>query len=178
MALDMESEFYKLAKDILSKTQNLYKMAGISPKDGRLSLMGAEGFLVVPRRLLERYSRGTEERAYELGLICGEDIFGGLLNEFDEEIKELPPKKLIELAILLTKQVGWGSFEAVKVDESGARATLKGAFTLELKNKSAKHHSLTCGYMAGVMSKAFRRTMKGTVGEIGKDSVTFHFSCA
>ena len=176
MALDMEGEFFKLAKDILSKTQNFYKLAAISPNDGRLSLMGAEGSLVVPKRHLERYSRGPEERAYELGFVCGEDTYGGLLKEFDEEIMELPPKKLAELGILLTKQVGWGSFELGKVDEAGSKVTIIGTFTIELRHRSAKHHMLTCGYLAGVMSNAFRKTMKGTVGKVEKGSVTFHFS--
>jgi len=176
MALDMESEFYKLAKDILSKTQNLYKMAAISPNDGRLSLMGAEGFLIVPKRHLERFSRGTEERAYELGFVCGEDTFGGLMNEFDEEIRELPPKKLTELALLMSRQIGWGSFEVVKLNGPSAQVTLKGTTTVELKHRSAKHHSLTCGFLAGVLSRAFGKEMKGTVEEVKKDSVAFVFS--
>ncbi len=176
MALDMESEFYKLAKDILSKTQNFYKMAAISPNDGRLSIMGAEGFLVVPKRHIERFSRGTEERAYELGFVCGEDTFGGLMKEFDDEIKDLPPKKLTELALLMGKQIAWGSFEVVKLSGSSAQVTVKGTTTIELRHKSAKHHSMTCGFLAGVLTKAFGREMKGTVEEVKKDSVVFAFS--
>jgi hypothetical protein len=176
MVLDMESEFYKLAHDILSKPKNLYKMAAIGPKSGRLNIMGADGFVVVGKSLLYPLMKGPENKAYRMGFKCAGEMFGNLLKEFDEEIENLPPKKLLELGILLTRNLGWGDLEMIRIDTKKREMVIKAKRTLELKYKNAKHHMLTCGYLAGIASLSFKNDVEGRVTDVGKTSATFTFS--
>jgi hypothetical protein len=172
----MESEFYKLAHNILSKPKNLYKMAAIGPKSGRLNIMGADGFVVVGKTLLYPYTKGPEAKAYKVGFKCANEAFGNLLKEFDEEIENLPAKKLMELGILLSSSLGWGDLEVVNLDAKGKKATLRTKRSVELKYKNARHHMLTCGYLAGIASLSLKKEVTGTIKEAGNTSVTFSFA--
>jgi len=176
MVLDMESEFYKLAHNILSKPKNLYKMAAIGPKSGRLNIMGAEGFVVVGSSLLRSISKGPEKKAYNLGRSCGTEEFGNLLKEFDEEIENLSPKKLMELGVLLSASLGWGDMEVVSLDNKKGSAVVKAKRTVELKYKNAKHHMLTCGFLSAIATLSFKKELVGRVEDAGATSVTFSFS--
>jgi len=176
MVLDMESEFYKLAHNILSKPKNLYKMAAIGPKSGRLNIMGADGFVVVGKTLLYPYMKGPEKKAYRTGVKCSREIFGNLLKEFDEEMENLPTKKLMELGILLSSSLGWGDLEVVNLDAKRNKITMKAKRTVELKYKNAEHHMLTCGYLAGIASLALKTDVEGQVTDVSNTSVTFSFS--
>jgi hypothetical protein len=175
MVLDMESEFYKLARNILAKPKNLYKMAAIGPKSGRLNIMGADGFVVVGKSLLYPYTKGPENKAYRTGKKCALEIYGNLLSEFDEEIENLPIKKLLELGILLSSSLGWGDLEVVDLKPKKREAVIKAKRTVELKYKNAKHHMLTCGYLAGILSKALKDDVDGQIKEVGNTSVIFTF---
>jgi hypothetical protein len=172
----MESEFYKLAHNILSRPKNLYKMAAIGPKSGRLNIMGADGFVVVGKSILYSFTKGPEKKAYKAGYRCAREIYGNLIKEFDEEIENLPSKKLLELGVLLSSSLGWGDIEMVEVRPKTKVATLRIKRSIELKYKNAKHHMLTCGYLSGIMSEAFRTEMAGKVVDAGKTSATFTFS--
>ncbi len=176
MALDMESEFYKLAHGILGKPNNLYKMAALGPTSGRVTLMGADGFVVIGKVLLQSLSKGPEPKAYRLGLATAKEMFGNLLKEFDEEIERLPSKKLLELGRLFASTTGWGNIEIVSIDEKAEKVTMKAKRTIELKYKRSKHHMLTCGFLAGIVSLSFRKDMQGDVVEVGKTFITFSFS--
>jgi len=178
MALDMESEFYKLAKDILGKPQNLYKLASIGPKSGRLSLMGADGYVVVGRTVMNHIMRMPPEKAFLLGRSTGEDTYGSLVKEFDEEVQNLGPRKLLELGALLAVDLGYGNFTVMSVDAKAATAMIKGARTMEMKYRKAEHHMLTCGLLAGISSISFKRPMEGKVDRIEEDGVTFSFGPA
>ena len=114
MVLDMESEFYKMAKDILSRPKNFYKVFALSPKTGRLTLMGAEGGIIVGPKLMYYFIEGPEKRAYKYGKTVSRDLFGALIKEFDEEVEKLPPKKLVELGAALSKTLGWGELRVIK----------------------------------------------------------------
>lgn len=176
MVLDMESEFYKLARNILSKPKNLYKMAAIGPKSGRLNIMGADGFVVVGRSLLYSYAKGPEDKAYKAGKRCALETFGNLLSEFDEEIEGLPAKKLLELGVLLSSSLGWGDIEVTELKVKANKVVIRAKRTIELKYKSSKHHMLTCGYLTGIVSKALKAEVDGQVMEVGNTSVIFSFS--
>ncbi|MGA1819818.1 MAG: hypothetical protein ACMUHU_02295 [Thermoplasmatota archaeon] len=176
MVLDMESEFYKLARDILSKPKTLYKITAIGPKSGRLNIMGADGFVVVGSSLLRSISKGPEKKAYDLGRACGMEEFGNLLKEFDEEIDRLGPKKLMELGTLLTRSLGWGDIEIVSLDIKKGSAVVRAKRTVELKYRNAKHHMLTCGYLSSIATLSFKKELHGRVEEAGVTSVTFSFS--
>ena len=176
MVLDMETEFYKLAKDILSKPKNLYKVVAIGPRSGRVTIMGADGFMVVGSAMLRSLSRGPEKKAYKLGRASGKEMFGNLLKEFDEEIMDLHSKKLLELGLLLASGTGWGDLEIISVNEKAGEAKVKGKRTMELKYSKAKHHMLTCGFLSSVASLSLRRDLEGRVTSVDKDSVTFTFS--
>jgi hypothetical protein len=175
MVLDMESEFYKLARNILAKPKNLYKMAAIGPKSGRLNIMGADGFIVVGRPLLYPYMKGPENKAYRTGKKTALEMFGNLLSEFDEEIENLPPKKLLELGILLSSSLGWGDLEVLVLKPKNRQAVIKAKRTVELKYKNAKHHMLTCGYLAGIVSKALKEDVDGQIKEVGNTYLIFSF---
>ena len=176
MVLDMESEFYKLAHNILSKPKNLYKMTAIGPKSGRLNIMGADGFVVVGSSVLRSITKGPEGKAYSLGRSCGNEEFGNLLKEFDEEIENLEPKKLMELGSLLFRSLGWGDLEIISMDAKARTARLRAKRTVELKYKKARHHMLTCGFLSSVASLSFKREMEGSVDEVGTTFVIFSFS--
>ncbi|MGA1793320.1 MAG: hypothetical protein ACMUHM_05170 [Thermoplasmatota archaeon] len=176
MVLDMESEFYKLARNILSKPKTLYKIAAIGPKSGRLNIMGADGFVVVGSSILRSISKGPEKKAYDLGRACGMEEFGNLLKEFDEEIANLGPKKLMELGTFLTSSLGWGDIEVVSLDAKKGTAIVKAKRTVELKYKNAKHHMLTCGFLSSIATLSFNKELHGKVQDAGVTSVTFSFS--
>jgi hypothetical protein len=172
----MESEFYKLAHNILSRPKNLYKLAAIGPKSGRLNIMGADGFVVVGRSLLYSFTKGPESKAYKAGFKCAKEVHGNMIKEFDEEIENLPAKKLLELGILLSSSLGWGDLEVVELKPKTKEAVLRTKRSIELKYKNAKHHMLTCGYLAGIVSEALKTEVTGKVIEAGNTSVTFGFS--
>jgi len=176
VVLDMESEFYKLAHNILSKPKNMYKMAAIGPKSGRLNIMGADGFVVVGNSILRTFTKGPENKAYKTGFKCAQEGFGNLIKEFDEEIENLPAKKLLELGILLSQSLGWGDFEVLELKSKANKATIRTKRSVELKYKNAKHHQLTCGYLAGLVSKSLKAEVTGTVVDAGNTSVTFSFA--
>lgn len=176
MVLDMESEFYKLAHNILSKPKNLYKMAAIGPKSGRLNIMGADGFVVIGKSLLYPYTKGTENKAYKAGMRCAREMYGNLLQEFDEEIENLPTKKLLELGVLLSSSLGWGDLEVISLKTKTNELLIKAKRTIELKYKNSKHHMLTCGYLTGIASLALKNDVEGNVKEVGNTSVIFSFS--
>jgi hypothetical protein len=176
MVLDMESEFYKLARNILSKPKNLYKMAAIGPKSGRLNIMGADGFIVVGKSILHPLTKGPEKKAYRAGKRCALEVFGNLLSEFDEEIEGLPPRKLLELGLQLSSSLGWGDLEVMELKPKDNRIVIRAKRTLELKYKNAKHHMLTCGFLAGIASKSLKDDLDGQITEAGNTSVIFSFS--
>jgi hypothetical protein len=176
MVLDMESEFYKLARDILSKPKNLYKVVAIGPRSGRVTIMGADGFVVVGSAMLRSISKGPEGKAYKLGKATGKEMFGNLLKEFDEEIMDLPPKKLLELGLLLASGTGWGDLEATSVNDKAGEAEVRAKRTLELKYSKAKHNMLTCGFLTSIASLSLRKDLQGVVSSIDDDSVIFKFS--
>ncbi|MBN1538551.1 MAG: hypothetical protein JW939_00265 [Candidatus Thermoplasmatota archaeon] len=176
MVLDMESEFYKLAHGILSKPKDLYKLTAIGPKSGRLNIMGADGYVVVGSSVLRSISKGSEQKAYEIGRSCGEEAFGNLIKEFDEEVFDLHPKKLMELGTLLMRSLGWGEVEIISLDPREGTVLIRAKRTVELKYKNAKHHMLTCGFITSVVALSFKKEMHGTVREAGATSATFYIS--
>lgn len=176
MVLDMESEFYKLAHGILSKPKNLYKLTAIGPKSGRLNIMGADGYVVVGSSVLRSLSKGPEQKAYDVGWSCGEEVFGNLISEFDEEINDLPPKKLMELGMLLLRSLGWGEAEVLSHDPKDGKVMIRAKRTIELKYKNARHHMLTCGFVSAIATLSFKKEMHGSVKEAGATSVTFLLS--
>jgi len=176
MGMDMESEFYKLAKDILSKPKNLYKVVAIGPKSGRVTMMGADGYMVVGSAMMRSIAKGPETKAYRLGRASGKEMFGNLLREFDEEIMNLPPKKLLELGLLLSSATGWGDLDISSINEKAGEAEVGAKRTLELKYSKARHHMLTCGLLSSIVSLSLGKDVEGRVRSIGKDSVTFEFS--
>ncbi|MEA3558469.1 MAG: hypothetical protein U9R75_04370 [Candidatus Thermoplasmatota archaeon] len=169
MALDMEGEFYKLARNVLGKPKNLYKMASIGPRSGRVNVMGADGFIVVGSSILRSFTKGPEKKAYRTGKKCGREMFGSLIKEFDEEIEDLPASKLMELAVMLSSTLGWGDFE---VKEKKGSMTVKAMRTIELKYKNSKHHELTSGLLAGLASRSMRKDMDARVTDNDGKSVT------
>lgn len=178
MALDMESEFYKLARNILGKPKNLYKMASIGPKSGRLNVMGADGFVVVGSSLIRSFTKGPESKAYKMGRKAGKEIFGSLIKEFDEEIENLPASKLLELGLLLSSTLGYGDLKVKEMKEKKGRIAISASRTIELKYKNAKHHSFTCGLLTGVTTRSMRKEMDGEVVSINKETVEFRFKVA
>lgn len=178
MVLDMEGEFFKLAKKILSKPKNLYKVFAISPHTGRVTVMGADNFMVVGSSVLRQFSRGKEDRAYRTGYRCGREMFGSLVKEFDEEVKTQGPKKLMELGLPLVTNTGWGDLELVSINVPRGEVNVKGERTIELGYSRAAHHMLTCGLLSGIVSRAFEREARGEVVKAGKDSVLFRITAA
>ena len=178
MALDMEGEFYKLARGILGKPKNLYKMASIGPKSGRVNVMGADGFVVVGSSILRSFTKGPEKKAYRTGKKCGREMFGSLIKEFDEEIKDLPASKLMELAVMLSSALGWGDLEVKELKEKKGTMTVKAERTIELKYKNAKHHGLTSGLLAGLASLSMRKEMDARVTDTDGKSVTVKIGSA
>ncbi|MFW3146601.1 MAG: hypothetical protein ACMUIE_07295 [Thermoplasmatota archaeon] len=173
MALDMESEFYKLAKDILSRPKNLYKLTALGPKTSRVTVMGADGFVMVGKSVLESFTKGPEEKAYRTGKRCGREVFGSLIREFDEEIENLPPRKLLELGMLLSSTLGWGDMKVAKLDEKAGRIVIECERTIELGYRNSRHHRLTCGFLTGLSSVGLKREMEGQVLGASEKSVTF-----
>lgn len=176
MALDMEGEFYKLAKDILGKYRNLYKMTAISPQTGRVTIMGADNFMVVSSSILKDLTKGKEEKAYKTGKKCAKAMFNSLMKEFDEEVKYLESKKMFDLGLALSTNTGWGELELVKFNRSKNIVRIRVKDSIELKYKKAKHHSLTCGFLAGISTVCMRKDMVGKVDEIGAKEAIFSFS--
>ncbi|MFO8051156.1 MAG: hypothetical protein R6V01_05585 [Thermoplasmatota archaeon] len=173
MALDMEGEFYKLARNILSKPKKLYKMAALAPRSGRVAIMGADGFVMVGSSILRSFTRGPEKKAYRVGKKAGKEMFGSLIKEFDEEIKDLPPSKLLDLGRMLVSSLGWGDISVKDINKKKGRVIVHARRTVELKYKRSKHHQLTNGMIAGVATMAMGREMDGEVVEENTKSVTF-----
>ncbi len=175
MVLDMEGEFYKLAKRILSSPKNLYKMASLSPKTGRVTLMGADNYVVVGSSILRNFTKSNENRAYLAGKRCGKEMLGNLIKEFDEEVAGLEPKKMFDLGIPLCNSTGWGKFDLVSMDKKKGNASIKGTDTIELKYSRASHHMLTCGLLTSICSICFRKDVEGKIDKENKDEVIFSF---
>jgi hypothetical protein len=173
MALDMEGEFYKLAKKILSKPKNLYKVAAISPHTGRVTLMGADNYMVVGSSILKDLAKSKEEKAYRSGKKCGKEMFRSLIEEFDEEVANLEPKKLFELGLSLATNTGWGRMEMSKFNASKGNVIIKATDTIELKYKRSKHHMLTCGFLSGISTMAMGKDMEGRIEKTDSGSVMF-----
>lgn len=178
MVMDMEGEFYKLAKDILGKPKNLYKMTSISPHTARVTMMGADEFIVVGSILLKDLSKGKESIAYSKGFKCGKQMFKSLIKEFDEEVERLEPKKLYDLGLALSTNTGWGELELVHIKEKKSTATIGASNTIELKYKKSKHHMVTCGFLAGISSLCFRKDIQGTVEKVEDGKVLFKMAPA
>ena len=176
MVLDMEGEFFKIAQRILTKPQKLFKMMAISPHTSRVTVMGADNYMVVSNSLLKSITKGKEEKAYKTGYKCGREMFGNLMKEFDEEIETLPTKKLFDLGIPFMTNTGWGKLEVKKLDKSSGKVLIEAKETVELNYKNSKHHMLTCGLLAAICSLSLRKEVEGTVKEVSKDTVLFDFS--
>lgn len=176
MVLDMEGEFYKIAMRILTKPQKLFKMVAISPHTNRVTVMGADNYMVVGVSVLKAITKGKEDKAYRTGFRCGKEMFGNLIKEFDEEVESLPSKKLFDLGIPLMTNTGWGDLEIKDRNVSKGKVTIEARETIELNYKRSKHHMLTCGLLAGICSLALRKEVKGEVKEVHKDRVIFFFS--
>ncbi|MGA1822234.1 MAG: hypothetical protein ACMUIG_06885 [Thermoplasmatota archaeon] len=175
MPLDMESEFYKMAKDILSRPKNFYKVFALSPKTGRLSLMGADGGIIVGPRLMNYFIEGPEKRAYKYGKTVSGDLFGALIKEFDEEVENLPPKKLVELGTALARTLGWGEFKVIKVSERRGEVVIEGSETIEMNTKDPPHHQLTCGFVTGLVQISMKRPMTGSIESAGRKKIRMSF---
>lgn len=171
----MEGEFYKLAKDILSRPNNFYKLFALSPTTGRLTLMGADGGIIVGPRMMKYFIEGPEKRAYKYGKTVSRDLFGALIKEFDEEVKNLPARKLLGLGTALSGSIGWGEFEVVKISERKGVAVIDGTGTIELMAGNPPHHQLTCGFMAGVVQISMKRPMAGKVESADENKVRMSF---
>ncbi|MCD6382920.1 MAG: hypothetical protein J7L88_00465 [Thermoplasmata archaeon] len=109
MALDMESEFLKLAKNILSNPQQLYKMMALHEKDMRVSVMGVEGFLIFPSRFFEEVLSSMKNRR-EIGRRLGKNFFEGFMEEYSFELENLPKRDVLDVAISLSRTSGYGDF--------------------------------------------------------------------
>ncbi len=173
MAFDMESEFYKLAKRILANPKSLYKMLAIDPHSGRMAIMGSGGAMVTGRSMVRYFVEGPEKRAYRYGKAAGKDLFGGILNEFDEEIKGIDAKKVFTLGLVFAESLGWGSFKVAKFNRKRSTVEITGKDTIELELGIGEHHGLTCGYLAGTCSEAFDRKIKVSVRESRDGEVVF-----
>lgn len=176
MVLDMEGEFYKIAMRILSKPQKLYKMVAISPHTSRVTIMGADNYMIVGSSLLKTLTKGKEEKAYKEGFKCGKEMFGNLIKEFDEEVESLPTKKLFDLGIPFMTNIGWGKLEMKKLNKSNGTVLIEAKETIELNYKHSKHHMLTCGLLAAICTLSMRKDVQGTVKDVTKDTVLFEFS--
>jgi hypothetical protein len=175
MVLDMEGEFYKLAKRILSSPRNLFKMVSMSPKTSRLTLMGADNYVIVGSSLLRSFTKTNEKRAYIAGKKCGKEMLGTLIKEFDEEVAELEPKKMFNLGLPLCSSTGWGKFELMKLDVKNMTVSIRGKETIELDYPKAVHHMLTCGLLASICSICLRTQVSGTAQQSSSDEVIFTF---
>ena len=178
MVLDMEGEFFKIARTILSKPGNLYKMAAISPHTGRVTLLGADGFMVVGSSVLRTFTRGREEKAFSVGEKCGREMFGNLMKEFDEEIRSLEPRKLFQLALSLARNTGWGSFDMVELKASKKKATIRALETIEMRYQGSKHHMLTCGFVSGIASICLGSRMKASIEKETESEILLSLSPA
>lgn len=175
MVLDMEGEFYKIAKRILEKPNSFYKMLSLSPATGRMTLLGAEGGVIVGPSLVKNFIQGPGDRAFELGQSVSRDLFGSLIEEFDEEIKRLGPKKLTKLGIQLCRSTGWGDFDLRKVGKIRKRIVIDARKTVELGTEKPPHHMFTLGLMTGIVSLSMGQEMEGTIEDQGPDFVRFSF---
>jgi len=168
MVLDMESEFYKLAKNILRSERNLYKLLSIEPSSGRLSVMGSRGGLLVGPKAMDHLMKGPEKAAYRFGRSSGKDLFGGLVKEFDEEVSRLGPRKLMELALSMSRALGWGDLRMRSLDRKGMSCVIEAERTIEQSSKKAAHMGVTSGYLAGISAVCFGADMMCThTGEKG-----------
>jgi hypothetical protein len=172
MVLDMESEFYKIAKTITGNPKNFHKLFAISPK-GRIAMMGADGGVLVSNGMLGILLRSNPERAYRCGKRSARDSFGELVKEFDEEVENLPPQKKFELAIGMARATGWGEIEVVSFETKRMEATLKVARTIEGGFKEDSGYMLTAGYLAGLASICFSSDMDCSTEQDGSGMTVF-----
>lgn len=166
MVLDMESEFYKIAKNILGTPKNFHKLLAVSPK-GRLAMMGAEGGVLVSDGMLGMLVRANPDKAYRYSKRCAKDLFGALVKEFDEEVENLPPEKKFALAIGLARATGWGEIEIVSFNGKRSEGTFRVGKTLESTMKEDLGFMLTSGYVAGLGTVAFGADMDCTAEKAG-----------
>lgn len=162
MVLDMESEFYKLAKTILRSERNLYKLLSLEPSSGRLSVMGSKGGILVGPKAMDQLMNGPEKAAYRFGKSSGKDLFGGLVKEFDEEVSRLGPKKLMELALAMSRALGWGDLRMKALDRKGHSCVIEAERAIEQASKKATHMGVTSGYLAGISTVCFGTDMSCT----------------
>jgi hypothetical protein len=161
MVLDMESEFYKIAKNILGTPKNFHKLLAVSPR-GRLAMMGADGGVMVSDGMLGMLIRSNPDKAYRYAKKSAKDIFGALVKEFDEEVENLPPEKKFELAVGLARATGWGEIEVVSFNGKRFEGSFKVTKALESSMKEDHGSMLTSGYVAGLGTVAFGADMDCT----------------
>ena len=166
MALDMESEFYKIAKTILGNPKNFHKMFAVSPK-GRIAMMGADGGVLVSEGMLGVLIRSNPDKAYRYAKRAAKDTFGELVKEFDEEVESLPPQKKFELAIGLARATGWGEIAMVSFNSKRYEASFKVTNAIEAGQKESVGFPLTSGYVAGLGTVSFGSDMDCTAEEVG-----------
>jgi hypothetical protein len=178
MVLDMEGEFYKLAKRILSSPKKLFRMAALSPQTGRVTLMGADNYVVAGSSMMRSFTKTNDRKAYLVGKRTGKEMLGSLIKEFDEEVSELPPRKLFDIALPFCRSTGWGEFDLISLNEKEGTVVIKGKETIELKYSRAVHHMLTCGLITGMATTCLRREIEGSVTSTDSEEVTFQFKPA
>ncbi|MDG6225236.1 MAG: hypothetical protein QCI82_06955 [Candidatus Thermoplasmatota archaeon] len=173
MVLDMESEFYKLAKNITGNPKNLHKLLAISPGSGRMSLMGADGGVIVSAGMLKALVKARPEKAYTYGKRASGDLFGALIKEFDQEVENLDPAKKMELAVGLARSTGWGNMRIKAINSRKRTATIEVADPLESRMKDDKGFPMTAGYIAGLSSVSFGADMICECGPSTSGGPTF-----
>lgn len=155
MVLDMESEFYKLAKNITGNPKNLHKLLAISPGSGRMSIMGADGGIVVSSGMLKALVKARPEKAYNYGKRASRDLFGALIKEFDQEVENLDPAKKMELAVGLARSTGWGKMRILSIHSKKRTVAIQVSDPLETGMKDSKDFPMTAGYIAGLACVSF-----------------------
>ena len=159
MVLDMETEFYKLAKSITGNPKNFHKLLAITPATGRMSMMGADGGVIVSSGMLSSIVKNYPEKAYAFGRRSSKDIFGALIDEFDEEVLALPAGKKMELGLGLARATGWGMSKVLSYSERRREMTIVVSDPIESGFETDGGYKLTAGFLAGLATVAFRTAM-------------------
>ena len=173
MALDMQSEFYKIAKNIIGTPKNFHKLFAITPDTGRVSMMGADGGVFVSSGMLSSIVRAKPEKAYRYGKRAARDLFDALVEEFDEELKPMAPQKKMELAYGLARATGWGDVTETDFNSKRKEASLSVGRPLEAGFKEKGDYMLTAGYIAGMATVSFDEDMECVFNGIAKGDPTF-----
>jgi len=173
MALDMESEFFKIAKNITGTPKNFHKLFAITPDTGRISMMGADGGVLVSAGMLSLIVKGKPDKAYRYGMRAAKDLMGALIEEFDEELGNMDPKKLLELGIGLSRATGWGDIEVSEMDVKGKRLKVSVSRSLESGFVEKGDYKLTAGYLAGLTSIVLRTAMQSSIERIEGATLVF-----